>query len=82
VITDLMMPGISGIELTRRLRSRARYLPIFVLTPADDIGIAIEALEAGANEYLLEPPNITRLRTLLRPARCHSSPQACGRRRP
>jgi two-component system, NtrC family, response regulator AtoC len=68
VITDLMMPGISGIEVTRRLRSRARYLPIFVLTSANDIGSAIEALKAGANEYLTKPPNITGLQTLLRRA--------------
>ncbi len=68
VITDLMMPGLSGIEVTRRLRKTDPHLPIFVLTAHAEIDTAIEALKAGANEYLTKPVNIDELTTLLRRA--------------
>jgi two-component system, NtrC family, response regulator AtoC len=68
VITDLLMPGMDGIEVTRRLRARAGHLPIFLLTGHGEVRSAIEALKAGANEYLLKPPNVTELTTLLRRA--------------
>lgn len=65
VITDLVMPGISGIEVTRRLRQSDPHLPIFVLTAHADLESAIEALKAGANEYLTKPVNMDELTTLL-----------------
>ncbi|MFB3110598.1 MAG: sigma-54-dependent transcriptional regulator [Gemmatimonadales bacterium] len=68
VVTDLVMPGLSGIEVTRRLRQTDPHLPIFVLTAHADIDTAIEALKAGANEYLTKPVNIDELTTLLRRA--------------
>ena len=68
VITDLVMPGMSGIEVTRRLRQTDPHLPIFVLTAHAEIDTAIEALKAGANEYLTKPVNIDELTTHLRRA--------------
>ncbi len=68
VITDLVMPGMSGIEVTRRLRRTDPHLPIFVLTAHAEIDTAIEALKAGANEYLTKPVNIDELTTHLRRA--------------
>ncbi len=68
VIADLRMPDMDGIELTRRLRRRAPYLPIFVLTGHGDINSAIEALKAGATDFLTKPPNVTELTALLRRA--------------
>jgi two-component system response regulator AtoC len=65
VITDLVMPGLSGIEVTRRLRQSDPHLPIFVLTAHADLETAIEALKAGANEYLTKPVNMGELTTLL-----------------
>jgi two-component system response regulator AtoC len=65
VITDLVMPGLSGIEVTRRLRQSDPHLPIFVLTAHADLETAIEALKAGANEYLTKPVNMEELTTLL-----------------
>ncbi|MGD2152024.1 MAG: sigma-54 dependent transcriptional regulator [Gemmatimonadales bacterium] len=65
VITDLVMPGVSGIEVTRRLRQSDPHLPIFVLTAHADLETAIEALKAGANEYLTKPVNMEELTTLL-----------------
>ena len=68
VLTDLHLPGRSGIEITRALRDDQPLLPIFVLTGDSDIASAIEALKAGANEYLTKPVNVTELTTLLRRA--------------
>ncbi len=68
VITDLVMPDVSGVEVTRRLRASDPHLPIFVLTGHADIASAIEALKAGATEYLTKPVNMDELMTLLRRA--------------
>src|SRR5437762_14382317 len=55
VITDLMMPEMNGIEVTRRLRASDPHLPIFVLTASTEIASAIAALKAGATDYLFKP---------------------------
>ena len=68
VITDLMMPDIDGIELTRQLRASDPTLPIFVLTASTEIGSAIAALKAGATDYLTKPVNVDELMTQLRRA--------------
>ena len=65
IITDLVMPDLDGVEVTRRLRSGDRHLPIFVLTGHADVATAIDALKAGATEYLTKPVNIDELTTLL-----------------
>src|SRR5213596_1000877 len=65
VITDLVMPDLDGVEVTRRLRTGDRHLPIFVLTGHADVATAIDALKAGATEYLTKPVNIDELLTLL-----------------
>jgi len=65
VITDLVMPDVNGVEVTRRLRTGDRHLPVFVLTGHADIATAVEALKAGATEYLTKPVNIDELTTLL-----------------
>ncbi len=65
VITDLIMPKVGGIEVTQRLRDGDPLLPVFVLTAHADVETAIEALKAGANEYLRKPVNLDELHTLL-----------------
>src|SRR6266700_653038 len=65
VITDLVMPGLSGVEVTRRVRAADRHVPIFVLTGHADIATAVLAIKAGATEYLTKPVNIDELTTLL-----------------
>jgi DNA-binding NtrC family response regulator len=68
VFTDLNMPEVDGLEVTRRLRERSRHLPIFVITAYAEIETAVEALKAGANDYLAKPVNVTELTTHLRRA--------------
>lgn len=68
VVTDLVMPGMDGVAVTRRLRRDDPLLPIFVLTGHAEVETAIEALKAGATEYLTKPVNMNELETLLRRA--------------
>jgi signal transduction histidine kinase len=57
IITDMMMPEIDGMELTRRLRTdaRTRHIPIVMLTARSDVEDRIAGLEAGVNAYLAKP---------------------------
>ena len=55
VVLDVMLPGISGFEVTSRLRSGRNYLPVLMLTArgrADDV---VKGFEAGADDYLPKP---------------------------
>ncbi len=65
VLTDLVMPDLDGIEVTRRIRQSDPHLPIFVLTAHADLDTAIEALKAGATGYLTKPVNLDELTTQL-----------------
>ncbi len=55
VITDLSMPGMSGVEFMRRVRERDADLPILVVTGAPAIDNAIESIDAGVFRYLTKP---------------------------
>jgi two-component system copper resistance phosphate regulon response regulator CusR len=55
VILDLMLPGIHGTEVLRRLRHANPDLPILVLTARDALSDKISHLEAGADDYLTKP---------------------------
>lgn len=65
VITDLVMPDMNGVEVARRLRENDAHLPIFVLTGHADIESAVDALKAGATDYLTKPVNLEELVTQL-----------------
>ena len=54
-IIDLGLPGISGVEAIRLLRRAGHACPILVRTARDDARSRIEALEAGASDYLVKP---------------------------
>ena len=60
VITDLMMPGMSGVEVTRAIRVRATT-PILVLSVRDHERSKVEALDAGADDYVTKPFGIQEL---------------------
>ncbi len=64
IITDLMMPGMDGIELCRRLKSNQATvgIPIIILTAKHDLGIKIEGLTVGADDYITKPFNLDVLR--------------------
>jgi DNA-binding NtrC family response regulator len=66
VLTDLCLPGASGIDLTRELRLRDQVIPIIVVTGSRSIDHAVEALKEGANDYLQKPIDPVRLIALVR----------------
>jgi len=55
VLTDVRMPDIDGLELLRRLRDQETRLPVIVMTGQGDIAIAVQAMKAGAVDFLEKP---------------------------
>ena len=78
VILDWMLPGLSGIELCRRLRARpeTRQLPIIMLTARGEESERVRGLSTGADDYIVKPFSVpelfARVRALLRRARRRS----------
>jgi DNA-binding response OmpR family regulator len=70
ILLDVMLPGMDGFELTRRLRDAGDYTPILMLTAKGLPGDMVEGLEAGADDYLPKPFDLTvllaRVKGLLR----------------
>jgi len=61
IVLDLMLPGIDGLEICRRLRSRPPYTPIMMLTAKDSELDRVLGLELGADDYLTKPISIREL---------------------
>ncbi|MDZ7641678.1 MAG: response regulator [Desulfurivibrio sp.] len=61
VITDLLMEGLDGLELLRRLREQQPGIGVIILTGYGALPSAIEALRLGADDYLLKPYNFEEL---------------------
>ncbi|MGD0014996.1 MAG: sigma-54 dependent transcriptional regulator [Bryobacteraceae bacterium] len=55
VLLDLMMPDRSGMDVLRDIRDRDRDLPVFMVTAYGTIDVAVEALKAGANDFIQKP---------------------------
>jgi len=55
VITDLKMPGMDGLELLERLRTRDQRLPVLVVTAFGEVASAVAAMRRGAEDYLTKP---------------------------
>lgn len=70
VVLDVMLPGMDGVEVCRRLRSADRDLPILMLTAKGRVPDRVAGLEAGADDYLVKPfafdELVARVRALLR----------------
>lgn len=72
IVLDVMMPGIDGLDVTRRLRARRHEITILMLTARDAASDIVKGLDAGADDYLTKPfpfkVLLARLRALARRA--------------
>ena len=75
VILDIMLPGIDGIEVCRRLRAAGDDVAVLMLTARDAVADRVTGLETGADDYLVKPfaleELLARVKALLRR---HNSP--------
>jgi DNA-binding response OmpR family regulator len=69
-VVDIGLPGVDGLELTRRLRREGHALPILILTARDSLEDRVDGLELGADDYLTKPFDlpevVARCRALIR----------------
>ncbi len=90
VVLDVMLPGLSGFDVVRRLRESGRYLPVLLLTARGHADDVVRGFEAGADDYLPKPFDlsvlIARITALLRRQawgrRGEPVPEAASPRRP
>lgn len=70
IILDIMLPGMSGLDIVKRLRAQKQFTPILLLTARDSVENRVEGLNSGADDYLVKPfavPElVARIRALLR----------------
>jgi two-component system NtrC family response regulator len=62
ILTDQRMPGISGLDLIKAARAINPEIPVIVMTAYGNIETAVEAMKAGASDYLAKPLNLEELR--------------------
>lgn len=55
VLLDVMLPGMNGWDILKRLRLRTKYLPVIMLTARDDVADRVQGLELGADDYMSKP---------------------------
>lgn len=65
-IFDWLLPGLSGLELLRRLRAKPNALPVLMLTAKDRMEDKVAGLDAGADDYLVKPFGMAELLARLR----------------
>jgi DNA-binding response OmpR family regulator len=72
VLLDIMLPGMDGQEVLRRIRARRPGVPVLMLTARDEVRDKISALDGGADDYLTKPFDfeelLARMRALVRRA--------------
>jgi two-component system OmpR family response regulator len=70
IVLDVMLPGLSGFETCRRLRSKGTWAPVLMLTARDSVADRVAGLDTGADDYLVKPfafaELLARLRALAR----------------
>jgi DNA-binding NtrC family response regulator len=65
VLTDVKMPGMSGLDLLKMLKERAPDLDVILMTAYDDLPLVAEAMREGAADFLVKPLDLHQLRVVL-----------------
>ncbi len=68
IVLDIMLPGLSGIEVCRRIRLEGNQVPIIMLTAKDDVTDKVAGLDMGADDYMTKPFAIEELLARIRVA--------------
>ncbi len=68
VITDMKMPGMSGLELLKEIKEADEDIPVIVMTAYGTIPTAIEAMKAGAHDYVLKPFDMEEMKAVVEKA--------------
>ncbi|WP_404416707.1 response regulator [Marinospirillum sp.] len=66
VLLDLGLPGMDGLSLLKKIRSQGKDVPVLILTARDAVDDRIAGLDAGADDYLIKPFDITELKARVR----------------
>jgi two-component system, LuxR family, response regulator FixJ len=77
VISDIRMPGMNGIELVKKLKSDGAGCPVILITGHGDVALAVEAMKAGAADFIEKPFDDTALLGAIRVA-LDARPEASG----
>jgi two-component system KDP operon response regulator KdpE len=78
VVTDLSMPNMGGIELCRRIRARSPDVPVIVLSVKGEERTKVDALDAGADDYVVKPFGVDELLARIRAALRRGRQPAAG----
>ncbi|MZH02071.1 MAG: sigma-54-dependent Fis family transcriptional regulator [Nitrospinae bacterium] len=68
ICLDMLMPGLSGLETLKRIKSTARNIPVIMVTNDDVLDSAIEAMKLGAYDYIVKPMDPVRIKSILKKA--------------
>ncbi len=66
ILLDIMLPGLSGLEVLRRLRQEGIQTPVILLTARDNVADKVSGLDAGASDYVTKPFAIEELLARIR----------------
>jgi len=66
IVLDVMLPGMDGFEVCRKLRAAGVWAPVLMLTARDEVGDRVRGLDAGADDYLVKPFSLLELAARLR----------------
>jgi DNA-binding NtrC family response regulator len=65
VVTDLKLPGMNGLEFLQAVKRQNAALPVVVMTAFGSVETAVEAMKAGASDYVLKPFSLTEMRMVI-----------------